>query len=289
MLSDDRSHSLFNETSAAMIAAFGVPGFFTPRFPPAQFWPNANPQTLSYYDTTPLRRTLERLVDFDRINDKATRLSVGAVNIATGNFTYFDNMMQEIRPEHIMASGALPPGFPAIEIDNEFYWDGGVASNTPLDYVLDQETRTDLLIFQVDLFSARGPLPRTIQDVEARQKDIMYSSRTRQITDSFQRLQRWKKRAYNALIKVPDADLNDEERAMRDKLANLPGHSIVQLIYQQQTYEGAAKDYEFSGTSMRDHRLSGHEDTKNSLSHKRWLTIPESGLATHDVHRDRDY
>jgi len=117
----------------------------------------------------------------------------------------------------------------------------------------------------------------------------MYSSRTRQITDSFQRLQRWKQRAYNALIKIPEAVLTDEELAMRDKLAKLPGHSIIQLIYQQKAYEGDAKDYEFSGTSMREHRLSGHEDTKNSLSHKKWMEMPESGLVTHDVHRDRDY
>ena len=176
-----------------------------------------------------------------------------------------------------------------MKIGTDYFWDGGLVSNTPLAHLLAQDDDINSLVFQVDLFSARGPLPRTIQDVAARQKDIMYSSRTRQITDSFQRLQRWKKRAYNALIKVPEADLTDEELAMRDKLSNLPGHSIVQLIYQHMAYEGDAKDFEFSGTSMREHRLSGHEDTKHSLSHKKWLEIPESGLITHDVHRDRDY
>lgn len=139
VLNDDQSRSIFDEASAAIIAAFGVPGFFTPRFPPAPLWPTGSQQSLSYYDTAPLRETLERLVDFDRINNDGIRLSVGAVNVRTGNFAYFDNRRQKIGPEHIMASGALPPGFPAIEIEGELYWDGGIVSNTPLDYVLLEE------------------------------------------------------------------------------------------------------------------------------------------------------
>src|ERR1700749_753675 len=184
----DRGRSFFNETSAALIAAFGVPGFFQPRFPPAPLWPQGSPQSLSYYDTAPLRATLERLVDFDRINDLKTRLSVGAVSITPGNFRFFDKVEfkklgKRIGPEHIMASGALPPGFPSIVIEDEHFWDGGIASNTPLDYVLDAETRADLLIFQVDLFSARGPLPKTLLEAAEREKDIRFSSRTRMNTD----------------------------------------------------------------------------------------------------------
>jgi NTE family protein len=278
-----------NWTSSVMTTMLGQPGFFAPN--PVNPWLSAAgaATATAYYDTSPLRETLLELVDFELLNSKACRFSVGAVNVRSGNFVFFDNATTEIAPEHIMASGALPPAFPSVKIGTDYYWDGGIVSNTPLAHLLAQDDDVSALVFQVDLFSARGPLPRTIQEVEARQKDIMYSSRTRQITDSFQRLQRWKKRAYNALIKVPDADLTDEERAMRNKLAELPGHSIVQLIYQQQSYEGAAKDLEFSGTSMREHRLSGHEDTKHSLGHKKWLVIPESGLVTHDVHRDRDY
>src|SRR5258708_37708936 len=144
----DRARSLFNETSAALIATFGVPGFFTPRFPPAPLWPQGSPQSQSYYDTEPLRATLERLVDFDRINDCKTRLSVGAVSVTTGTFKYFDNfefkkLGQKIRPEHIMASSALPPCFPSIVIEGEHFWDAGIASNTPLDYVLDEAGRSD--------------------------------------------------------------------------------------------------------------------------------------------------
>jgi NTE family protein len=277
-----------NLTSSLMTTMLGQPGFFAPN--PVNPWlaPAGAKAATSYYDNGPLRETLLELIDFKLLNSRACRFSVGAVNVRSGNFVFFDNETTEIEPEHIMASGALPPAFPSVKIGTDYYWDGGIVSNTPLAHLLAQDDDVSALVFQVDLFSARGPLPRTIQDVAARQKDIMYSSRTRQITDSFQRLQRWKKRAYNALIKVPDADLTDEERAMRDKLANLPGHSIIHLIYQQQSYEGAAKDYEFSGTSMREHRISGHEDTKHSLGHKKWLQIPESGVVTHDVHRESD-
>src|ERR1700754_765820 len=184
----DRARSMFNETSAAIIATFGVPGFFSPRFPPAPLWPPGSMDALSYYDTAPLKKTLERLVDFDRINDLKTRLSVGAVGVTSGNFQYFDNfefnkLGKKIGPEHIMASGALPPGFPSVVIEGEHYWDGGIASHTPLDYVLSEETNRDLLIFQVDLFSARGDLPMSLLDAAEREKDIRYSSRTRMNTD----------------------------------------------------------------------------------------------------------
>src|SRR6478735_674174 len=184
----DKGRSIFNETSAAIIATFGVPGFFTPRIPPAPLWPQGSPQSQSYYDTSPLKKTLERLVDFDRINDLKMRLSVGAVGVTSGNFKYFDNfefrkLGKKIGPEHIMASGALPPGFPSVVIEGEHYWDGGISSNTPLDFVLEEEVDRDLLIFQVDLFSARGDLPATLLEAAEREKDIRFSSRTRMNTD----------------------------------------------------------------------------------------------------------
>src|SRR4030088_3533566 len=207
--SGDRGRSLFNEASAALIATFGVPGFFRPRLPPAPLWPQGSPQSQSYYDTAPLHATLERLVDFDRINDLKTRLSVGAVSVTTGNFKYFDNfefkkLGKKIGPEHIMASGALPPGFPSIVIDDEHFWDGGIASNTPLDYVLDEETREDLLIFQVDLFSARGPLPETLLEAAEREKDIRFSSRTRMNTDKNKKIHDARKALRDLLSKLPD-------------------------------------------------------------------------------------
>src|ERR1700751_512922 len=209
MLKGDRTRSLFNETSAAIVATFGVPGFFAPRIPPAPLWPQGSPQAVSYYDTAPLKKTLERLVDFDRINDLKCRLSVGAVGITSGNFRYFDNVEfkregQKIGPEHNMASGALPPGFPSIVIEGEHYWDGGIASNTPLDYVLDAETTKDLLIFQVDLFSARGPLPETLLEAAEREKDIRFSSRTRMNTDKNRQIHNARRAVRDLISKLPE-------------------------------------------------------------------------------------
>ncbi len=136
-----------------------------------------------------MKATLERLVDFDRINSGEMRFSVGAVNVATGNFVYFDNRTHTIRPEHVMASGALPPGFPAIEIEGEHYWDGGLVSNTPLQWVLECADRQDTLAFQVDVWSARGSVPRTLGEVATRHKEIQYSSRTRANSDQFKKEQ----------------------------------------------------------------------------------------------------
>lgn len=279
-----------NATSSFFTMMLGQPGFFEPRKVNPWISPAGAQDATSYYDTAPLRETLLELVDFDLLNTTSRRFSVGAVNALTGNFVYFDNAKIRIEPEHVMASGALPPAFPTVKIGTDYFWDGGLVSNTPLQHLLAQDDSFNSLIFHVDLFSARGQLPRTIQDVAGRQKDIMYSSRTRNTTDMFSRLQRWKKRTYQALLKVPDEALTDEERAMRDKLATSPEMTILQLIYQQKSYEGDAKDYEFSGTSMKDHWQSGYADTKRTLLRKDWLTIPPSGtgILTHDLHRDYD-
>jgi NTE family protein len=279
-----------NHASALATITMGQPGFFTPRDVSPWFsLPGAESAT-SYYDTSPLRETLLELVDFDLINRPDRRFSVGAVNMLTGNFVYFDSKTTVIQPEHVMASGALPPGFPAVRIGTDYFWDGGLVSNTPLQHLLAQDDGKSSLVFQVDLFSARGTLPRTIQDVASRQKDILYSSRTRNTTDMHQRLMRWKKRAYQALLKVPEELLTDEERAMKEKLADLPEATILQLIYQQKSYEGEAKDYEFSGTSMREHWQSGFEDTRHTLQRRDWLEMPPPGvgIVSHDVHRDYD-
>jgi NTE family protein len=277
-----------NSTSSLMTMMMGQPGFFTPHQVNPWFNPAGARAATSYYDNQPLHETLMELVDFDRINRREVRFSVGAVNVTSGNFIFFDNETTEIGPEHVIASGALPPAFPAVQIGTDYFWDGGIVSNTPLQHLLAQDDDINSLVFQVDLFNAHGALPRTIQDVMGRHKDIMYSSRTRQVTDMFQRLQRWKTRAYRALLKVPEADLTDEERAMRDKLAKLPVLTVLHLIYQQKSYEGNAKDYEFSGDSMREHWDSGHADTKRTLTRKDWLAMPPdgTGLITHDVHRD---
>ncbi len=233
----EQMRALWNEMSAGWIAAFGVPGFFAPRVPPAFLYPPGAPEALSLYDTAPLKATLERLVDFDRINAKETRLSVGAVNVRTGNFAYFDNCKQTIRAEHIMASGALPPGFPPVEIDGEAYWDGGVVSNTPLQYVLDEQGATELLIFQVDLFSARGEMPKTVLEAVEREKDIRFSSRTRLNTDMNLSLHRAKVALARLLEQLPPELTELEDIGLVRDMARENAVTVVQLIYRSRTID----------------------------------------------------
>jgi NTE family protein len=290
VLNSDRGRSVFNETSAALIATFGVPGFFTPRIPPAPLWPPGSSQAQSYYDTAPLKKTLERLVDFDLINDLKCRLSVGAVSVTTGNFKYFDNVAfnklgKRIGPEHIMASGALPPGFPSVVIDGEHYWDGGIASNTPLDYVLDEEFRRDLLIFQVDLFSARGPLPISLLEAAEREKDIRFSSRTRMNTDKNRQLHNARKAVRDLIGKLPDHLKDDPSVKFLSEAAKENTVTVVHLIYKSKNYESSSKDYDFSHVGMVEHWNAGVRDVHLSMRHKEWLERPQSGetMVTYDL------
>jgi NTE family protein len=279
-----------NAMSCWMTMMCGQPGFFEPRIPGPLFAAAGAVDATSHYDTEPLRRTLLELVDFPLLNTRQMRFAVGAVNVLSGNFIYFDNANEEIGPEHVMASGALPPALPMVKIGTDYFWDGGIVSNTPLQHLLEQDDDLNSLVFQVDLFSARGVLPRDMQDVLARHKDIMYSSRTRHNTDVYRHLHTLKTKLYTALAKVPDDKLTAEERKLRDDLADLPEIAILHLIYQQKAYEGHQRDYEFSGTSMREHWQSGYEDTKRTLKQKRWLELPAEGmgLVVHDVHREED-
>lgn len=280
-----------NFASTFMTTTLGQPGFFKPHDVSPWLSPAGAKTATSYYDTSPLRETLLELVDFDLINSRKVHFAVGAVNVLSGNFLYFDNKNETIGPEHVMASGALPPALPMVKIGTDHFWDGGIVSNTPLQHLLDQEDRLNSLVFQVDLFSARGALPRDIQEVLARHKDIVYSSRTRHNTDVYKQMNNLKTDLYKALQKVPEDRLSEHERSLRDRLADLPEITILQLIYQQKAYEGDSKDHEFSATSMREHWQSGLEDTRRTLKRRDWLALPEQGMGivVHDVHRERDY
>jgi NTE family protein len=278
-----------NAFAAARSLMEGQRGFFRPRLPPPFLAMGGGVEATSYYDTTPLRETLERLVDFDRINAREVRVSVGAVDVETGNFAYFDNANRTLRPEHFMASGALPPGFPAVEIDGRHYWDGGLISNTPLVEVLTHPPRRDTLAFQVDLWSARGPLPRNLFDVMERQKDIQYSSRTRIGTDMSLELQKMRRTLRKLLQKLPESAADDPDVAAAREMSCSKVNNVIQLIYRDKAFEAYHKDYEFSRLTMREHWASGLEDIRNTLSHPEWLERPhsEAGVVTHDVHRHR--
>jgi NTE family protein len=283
----DTARKLRNALSAMNAMLFGQPGFFRP--PPVNAWlaPRGSRAATAFYDTSPLYKTLESLVDFNLINERKQRFAVGAVNVASANFAYFDNAEISIAPEHVMASGALPPALPMVRIGRDLYWDGGLVSNTPLQHLLDNCGSQNMLVFQVDLFSALGAIPRDMPEVLSRQKDILYSSRTRRVTDHYLETYRLKRSLYEALNLVPDEKLSEDQRHQKAELARLPEINILQLIYQQQAYEGDAKDYEFSRLSMRDHWRSGYFDTRNTLAQKDWLTLTGTcgGIRSHDVHR----
>lgn len=216
-------------------------------------------------------------------------MSVGAVNVATGNFAYFDNTKIKLRAEHFMASGALPPGFAAVEVDGQFYWDGGLMSNTPLYEIAQATPRRDTLAFQVDLWSARGPVPDSIVDVMGRVKDVQYSSRTRLVTDQMQRSQRYRNVLQHVLDLVPEELRNDDEWCRRAaELACSKRYNVIHLIYRHKEYEGHYKDYQFGLSTMREHWSSGLDDIRRTLAHRDWLKMPngDSGFITHDIHRD---
>jgi NTE family protein len=276
-----------NDASALSAIVLGQPGFFRPNLPgPLLSLPGAA-QATAFYDTRPLRRSLLDFVDFDRLNSGAVRCAVGSVNVASGNFAYFDTAEMALTPEHIMASGALPPGFPMVQIGTDYFWDGALVSNTPLADLLLKPDGRDTLVFQVDLFSARGPIPRTIQDVGLRQKEIGYSSRTRFVVDSFKREFALKNRLRRLLDRMPPDLLTAEDRAEREQLRALPQLSLLELIYEHTAYEDESRDYEFSRRSMNDHWTRGYEQTRRTLARRDWLEMPgEAGIVTHDIDRE---
>jgi NTE family protein len=284
----DGARNILNGLSAMQALASGANGFFAARSISPWLQSDGTIEATSFYSTSELKTELERLVDFDRINAGATRFSVGAVNVRSGNFVYFDNTTHTIRPEHVMASGALPPGFPAIEIEGEYYWDGGLVSNTPLQWVLDNEPRRDTLAFQVDLWNARGEFPCNIVEVMTREKEIRYSSRTRAGTDQFKHIQKLRHTLAGLLDKMPEELKNSPAARLLGTVAERKVYNIVHLIYRAKSYEGHSKDYEFSRLSMEEHWRAGYHDARRALRHREVLERPTNheGVLTFDLAAD---
>ena len=279
----DDYHRAINQIRAFEVLLFGTPHFFKPRIPHPMLLPSSPVDAVSHYDTAPLRATLLELVDFDLLNSGSTRLSVGAVNVKSGNFVSFDNTTHRIGPEHIMASGSLPPGFPATEVDGEYFWDGGLVSNTPLQWVFDDRPRQDTLAFQVDLWSARGELPRNLIDAEVRQKEIQFSSRTRAGTNHVKRAQRLRQAFTNVVRQLP-AEMRDmEDVKLLEEEADDKVFNIVHLIYRSAAYEGMAKDYEFSRRTMEEHWRAGYQDAARALKHPEVMQPPDRQTGCPDL------
>ena len=263
----DGMHTLFNLVSSAISAAVGVPGFYRPRVPFPALMSDVHPAGLSLYDTQSLRETLERLVDFKLINGRQMRLSVGAVNVQTGNSVYFDSARTLLGPEHVMASGALPPAFASVEIGGERYWDGGLVSNTPLWYVLDDSPNLDGLIVQVDLFNASGELPRTLDQVMERQKDITYSSKSRFNTSRLTEYQKLHHAFNRVLESLPEELRAHPDVKALDAMRHRPNIDILHLINRRYGYTSSSKDNEFSRATVDQLWALGLEEARHALAH----------------------
>lgn len=263
--------SFFNAASFAQALTFGQPSFFAPRLVSPFIAPSTSPDRVSFYDTSPLRQTLGRFVDFDRINGRQVQLSLGVTDVESGEFSFFENFgpdSQQIGPEHVVASGSLPPGFPATRIGEHYYWDGGCVSNTALDAVVKTEPSGHSIAFVIDLWDATGPQPRTLSDVLWRQKQIQYATRTAHHIESIttkinlrhalKLLKRAKvPEAANALPAV--TDVSTENRL-----------DIVHIIYHPDADQIPNSDAEFSRTSIEDRRAAGHRDMRRAIEAEPW-------------------
>jgi len=285
----DLLRMVFNRWSASASAAFGVPGFFVPRVPPPMLSPDGSHGALSLYDTSPLRDTLHRLVDFDLINERRTRLAVGAVEVRTGNSKYFDNHDSKVNfgPEHVMASGALPPGLPPVYVMNVPHWDGGLVSNTPLWYVLDDSAHLDALIVQVDLFSARGAMPRNLDQVLERAKDIQYSSKTRANTTRAKQMDDVTAAVRRLLATLPARLRADADAQFLARSTEAHKVSIVQIINRRFDHSSQAKDFEFSRATVRALWDAGRDAVKRTLASPEWplACATHRGVRTYDLAR----
>ena len=282
----DHVREFVHEWSAASVLLQGVPGYFAPRAMLPAFATPGSPEALSFYDSTPLARTLDAVIDWDLLNDGPVRLSVGAVNIESGNFRYFDSTTDRIDVRHIMASGALPPGLPPVEIDGCWWWDGGLVSNTPLTHVLDHQSEPTL-VFQVDLFSATAERPRTIMDVVAREKEIRYSSRTRAVSAERLKLRQERQAIRKLIARLPEDVRAEPEVAALANMADEPPLSLVHLIHRPNAWEGGSRDFEFSTRTMREHWAAGHRDVTETMAHSQILAsnIIDGKTAAFDLAR----
>jgi NTE family protein len=266
-----------NFAAAMSAATFGIAPFFTPRIPPPWFSPDGSEAALSIYDTSPLTTTLRELVDFDLINSNGVRLSLGASNVLTGGSVYFDTESTIIGPDHVRASGALPPGFPPVTIDGEHYWDGGVVSNTPLTYVTDQRPMRTARIVQVDTFNAEGELPRNLSHVMERAKDIQYATKSRVNVDQIQQIGELRAASRRLLEKLPPALRSDPDAQKLATITDERTYVIIRLINMRESRSGAVKDYEFSQATIKEAWEAGLEDVRRSVSN--WSNVPAASAA----------
>jgi NTE family protein len=249
----------------------GIPGFFSPNL---ASWAGVHfplgVERAGYYSTEPLRTTLESLVDFDLVRACRTRLTVGAVNVRTGAMRYFDSREESLSPDHVMASGALPPAFPAVRIDGEPYWDGGIYSNTPIEAVLEDRPRRDSVIFSVNVWRPQGDEPDTIWRVIGRHKDIQYASRADSHIEKQKQLHRLRHVIRELGKQLPPGKRESVEvKELMSWGCGTTMH-IVRLLAPGLDGEDHTKDIDFTTESIRSRLMAGYADTLRAIDERPW-------------------
>jgi NTE family protein len=274
----DFARPTMNRMAASAAMVFGIQGFFVPRMPPPQLVPEGTLAALSYYDTEPLRTTLNELVDFDLINSgkSGVRLSLGAVNALTGESVYFDNTTHTISASHVMASGALPPGFPPVEIDGDYYFDGGIMSNTPAQYVA-QDFQMNALIVQVDLFSGLGSMPRNLAQVSERVKDIQFQSKARFSAEEVRKIEEMRSILASVISKLPAKLRSDPEVKKLEHISRRGALTVIRLVNRHDTKSCDFKDYEFSRATVTDLWAGGYDDAQRALQRPESCRVTDLG------------
>lgn len=281
--------NVWGATAHAMTC--GISKFFKPRlFNPFALGLPVKPEQASFYDTSPLATTLKELVDIERINNASaadtTRLTVSAVQVTTAELVNFDSNHHKLGIEHILASGAIPPGFPAVRIDGELYWDGGLYSNTPLETVLDDSPRVDTLCFMVDLWFAEGLEPTTYDQVQARQKAVMFASRSKRHIESFNEKHALRRQLRALYEKLPaELQTDPEIKKLTAEGCNTSMH-VVHLQYSGHDWHTSSKDINFSAGSIEWRWQQGYRDALRALEQPCWEKsyATDQGIVVHDVH-----
>jgi NTE family protein len=275
--------TLHNWASYTSALVFGQPNFFAPRPVNPLLVRHASPQTVSFYDTSPMLATLARHADFGLINRKSTRLSLAATNVETAELVVFDNHRQTIGPEHVLASGSLPPGFPAIAVDGRFYWDGGCVSDTPLDLIVDEADDRHMVVFMVDLWSPLGRPPTNMNEVAWRAKQIQYASRTAYQIDAVAA----RVNLRHAIRLAKQAGVKAVETVPESAYLAYDRLDIVHIVYEPGEDQIPYSDAEFSRSSIDERRAAGYRDMQLAIRAEPWMRVEKPahlGALVHRVH-----
>jgi NTE family protein len=263
----------------------GIPGFFTPNaLAIGGSKAEVGVEAASYYSTAPLRETLGELVDFEYLSECRTRLTVGAVNACSGHMRYFDNRNEELRVDHVMASGALPPAFAAVRVDGEPYWDGGLYSNTPIEAVLDDKPRRDSLIFAVNVWHQAAPEPASIWQVMSRQKDIQYASRADSHIARQKQIHRLRHVIRELHKQLPASRQNDAKVKELASWGCGTTMHVAHLLAPRVDGEDHTKDIDFTSAGIQSRRSAGYADAQRMIERSPWKSAaidPIEGVIEH--------